>query len=250
MDAAGGSQDSRFAHMVRRIWNGPEEAEEKSRMEPERIGETVHGRPAAYQPRRDEPYQNGRDGGRAAPPAAYPPAERPAAPDFDAGKDATVISKGTTVVGDIKSDGDVEISGAVTGSISTTGNVRIAGRQTGDVQGAAISLTACTVRGNVNAAEDVSVDSESVVVGDIKCGNLSMDGKLKGNIHVMGNVSCQGNAIVIGDITSTTLTVDSGAKIQGKLQVSDGSVEPITLPEDGPDKPSPAPSAPSKPETK
>jgi cytoskeletal protein CcmA (bactofilin family) len=36
---------------------------------------------------------------------------------------------------------------------------------------------------------------------------------------------------VLGDITSTTIVVNSGAKLQGKLQVSDGNIEQIKVPE-------------------
>ncbi|WP_164919038.1 bactofilin family protein [Caproiciproducens sp. NJN-50] len=147
----------------------------------------------------------------------------------DEQKNTTVISSGTTITGDIKSDGNIEMMGTMTGSILTSGSVKINGKQVGDVQGAGIDLFACTVRGSLNAADEVNVDSDSVIVGDIKCGNLTIDGKLKGNVHVMGNVCCQGNSVIIGDITSTTITVSSGAKLKGKVEISDGSIEPVEV---------------------
>lgn len=228
MDAAGNSQDGRFANMVRRIWNGPEEAEENSHMKPERTNET--GAVQANYNQRPESY--GPNNARPAPPE-FSDRGNFRNPDFGENmKNATVISQGTVIVGDIKSDSDIEMLGTVTGSISTSGNVKINGKQNGDVQGSGVALSSCTVRGNLNASEDITVDSDSVIVGDIKCGNLTFDGKLKGNVHVMGNVNCQGNAIIIGDIASTTITVDSGAKLQGKVQISDGTIEQVDLPED------------------
>ena len=238
MDSAGNNRDRGFAHMVRRIWNGPEEAEENTQMKPERTEramDTGAGQPNYTQ--RAEPYGPG--------------GARPARPEFsdreeggDPGeneKSVTVISQGTVVVGDIKSDSDIEMLGTVTGSVSTSGNVKISGKQNGDVQGAGVALSACTVRGNLSASEDITVDGDSVIVGNIKCGNLTFDGKLKGNVHVMGNVSCQGNSIIIGDIVSTTITVDSGAKLQGKVQISDGTIEQVDLPEDFAAEKSPEP---------
>ena len=228
MDAAGNSQDRRFTHMMKRIWNGPEEAEEGTQMKPERTNEPAAGQSNYNQ--RNESY--GQNGARPAQPEFSGRGEF-RAPDYgEDTKSTTVISQGTVIVGDIKSDSDIEMLGTVTGSISTSGSVKINGKQKGDVQGASVTLSSCTVRGNLSAAEDVTVDSDSVIVGDIKCGNLTFDGKLKGNVHVMGNVNCQGNSIIIGDIASTTITVDSGAKLQGKVQVSDGTVEQIDLPED------------------
>lgn len=231
MDAAGNSQDGKFAQMVKRIWNGPqEEAEDESQMKSERANDISPTRSNFTQ--RGEVYGGASENGRTAPPEHQDNRdfERPSF-DGNAGN-STVISKGTSITGNIKSDGDVQMFGTVTGSINATGSVKINGKQIGDVQGSSISLTACTVRGSLSAAEDVNVDSESVIVGDIKCGNLTFDGKLKGNIHVMGNVNCQGNSIVLGDVASTTITVDSGAKLQGKMQISDGSIEQIDLPED------------------
>ena len=214
MDAAGSSQDSRFAHIMKRIWNGPEESEgpeepEKPPAEPEGAFRGGRGQPEPEKPVGDVP-----------PPA--PPEDRPASQGTGAEKDATIISKGTSVSGDIKSDGDVEMRGTVTGSIDAGGKVLVSGRQIGDVQGSSIALSACMVRGN-----------------------LSFDGKLKGNIHVMGNVSCRSSAVVLGDIASTTLTVESGAKIQGNVQVSDGTIDPITVPDDDSAEP-PAPTAPEQ----
>lgn len=239
MDTVNANQDGKFAKMVKRIWNGPEE---------ENAPESEKNSPGAAESvsmsrRTESPAQPGRqDGGR----SVQPPYATPGGRDFKPGAgDTTVISKGTSITGDIRSDGDVEMLGTVMGNIAAKGNVSVNGRQTGSVQGANIDLSSCTVQGNLSASEEVSIDSASVVVGDVKSGNLTVDGKLQGNIHVMGNVNCQGNAVVVGDITSTTIVVSSGAKLRGKMQISDGDIEQIKLPEAGsgkPEKPAEQPS--------
>ncbi|HEX3016667.1 MAG TPA: polymer-forming cytoskeletal protein [Caproicibacter sp.] len=227
MDAAVNGQNGKFAHMMKRIWNGPEEVEESAKMQSERN----LGTKSNYGAQNETYGGNLSSGNRPVEPGT--PKREPETTNFGAGlASSTVISKGTIITGDIKSDGDIEMYGTVTGSMSTTGKIKINGKQIGDVQGASINLTTCSVRGNISAAEDIMVDSDSVIVGDIKCGDLTFDGKLKGNVHVMGNVNCKGNAIIIGDITSTTITVDSGAKLQGKVQISDGSIEQVDLPDE------------------
>lgn len=232
------SQNSKFLKMVRRIWNGPYEDEneevEGSCMRQDRMDEMR--RNDLENDQRGDRYGSASNdlGGGNIPPEwnnqrnheEYE--EQPAVNS----ENVTVISKGTVIVGDIKSDSDIEMFGEITGNVTTTGNVKINGKQAGDVQGSSINLFSCIVKGNMNAAEDINVDSDSVVVGDIKCGNLTIDGKLKGNIHVMGNVSCEGNAIILGDIASTTISINSGAKIKGNLEVSDGSIEQIKIDED------------------
>lgn len=260
MEIAGNRQTGRLLQFIRWLWNGPEElvpqvqkgykAEnfawhkaipeqktEGTEVEPKNMmGSAVEpdkttGAPApetdpmpspepAPQHTSSEPKQE---------PKAFQPAVQ--------SNEATVIAKGTVISGSIKSASDIEMYGEITGNITTTGNVLVSGKQTGDIQGAGINLFACTVRGNLSAANSIKVDSESVVIGDIKCGELTFDGKLKGNVHVMGNVNCKSNALVVGDITATTITVDSGAKLQGKIQITDGSSDKLDIPDFAKDAP-------------
>lgn len=239
MDIAGEKSETRFAKIVRKIWNGPYqdlEAEEFSPMKQEQSNETDSSR--MNYARHGEMYRTSPEEQERVPSGGYgvSPKRFESDPDEPAGfsKAVTVISQGTTITGDIKSDSNIEMLGNMAGSIVTSGNVKINGKQNGDVQGSSIDLLACTVRGNLNAAEDVNVDGDSVIVGDIKCGNLIIDGKLKGNVHVMGNVSCQSNAVLLGDVTSTTITISSGAKLKGKVEISDGSIDSIDIKDGAP----------------
>ena len=244
METTDNTQNGKFTKMVKRIWNGPYEEQEGEgvpEMKQERSGETDFNNYASYPqreaaaPRMAPPEYgtpasrgSGYNGGAQTPPPSYEGSGHAAASDG-----VTVISRGTTIVGDIKSDSDIEMLGTVTGNISTVGNVKINGKQVGDVQGSGVDLISCMVRGNLSASDTVSIDSESVLVGDIKCGSLTVDGKLKGNVHVMGNVNCQNNAVILGDISSTTISVSSGAKLCGKIEISDGSIEQIEIPDSG-----------------
>lgn len=236
MDIASENHQTTFAKVMRKIWNGPYqdtefELEETASMN--KSNDLHFSRAGAA--KRDEIYEEAAD----EPDRTVSQYGKPSGQQrnqFEGSfaneqKNTTVISAGTTITGDIKSDSNIEMMGAMTGSILTSGNVKINGKQVGDVQGAGIDLFSCTVRGSLNAADEVNVDSDSVIVGDIKCGNLTIDGKLKGNIHVMGNVCCQGNSVIIGDIASTTITVSSGAKLKGKVEISDGSIEPVDVAE-------------------
>ena len=220
-----------FAHMIKRIWTGPEEEGEPQKMQ------SARSETGSYDAQKNDMYGRGENGGAGNRPFRpdYPKrSETPEKSDFDADmQSSTVISRGTVITGDIKSDGDIEMYGTMTGSINTTGKVKINGKQTGDIQGSDVNLTDCAVHGNVSASAAILVDSGSVIVGDLKCGDLTFDGKMKGNVHVMGNVSCKGNAVVIGDITSTTITVESGARLQGAVQISDGGIDEVELPDEG-----------------
>lgn len=262
MDIADKGGGAGLSRLLKKIWNGPYqddlEAEEESPMDQDRRssagydGNTFSKREDSYETREPQRMQShgAREGRRPGPDDALLSAGRYPEGRAEAVRrpeNITVISPGTTVVGDVKSDGSIEMLGTMTGSIVTSGDVKVNGKQNGNIQGANIELTACAVRGSLNAAEDIHIDGGSVVVGDIKCGNLTIDGKLKGNVHVMGNVDCQGNSVLIGDVTSTTITVGSGAKLKGRLEISDGSIDPIDIKESkGKEKPAEKP--PEKPQ--
>lgn len=205
--------------MIKQIWVGPEADEKTDETSLEKI----------ESPEKSGPKHEffGRE-------PEYPVLQN----DSKVKDNAIVVSKDTVITGDIKSDGSIEMYGTVTGSIHTTGKVKINGKMMNDVQGSDVDLLESTVRGNISASGTITVDSGSVIVGDIKCGDLVFGGKLKGNIHVMGNVSCKSSAVVLGDIASTTLTVENGASLQGNVRISDGSIDSIEIPEDFPaDKP-------------
>lgn len=244
MDIASESHETTFAKIMKKIWNGPYQDTDLD------LEETVSMNKAdnlhfnrAGAAKRDEVYDDvAPELNRVASQYGGPSGQHENRFEdslAEEKKNVTVISAGTTITGDIKSDSNIEMMGVMTGSILTSGNVKINGKQVGDVQGAGIDLLACTVRGCLNAADEINVDSDSVIVGDIKCGNLTIDGKLKGNVHVMGNVCCQGNSVIIGDITSTTITISSGAKLKGKVEISDGSIDPVDVGEGEAAAPSP-----------
>ena len=54
----------------------------------------------------------------------------------------TKIARGTTVVGEIRSDGDVEVAGSLHGNLEAQGNVRVSGEVIGDTRGRNIDLRA------------------------------------------------------------------------------------------------------------
>ncbi len=236
MEAVEKNDTSRFINILNRIWNGPnieqepvrstnvsafkievktEEPEQPEAVTPEF---TEQSKPDIYPIRPDFQPQK--------------PHEFSSEQDHGLAKQITLISKGTTIVGDLKSDGDLEIYGTVKGGVSTTGNIKIGGKQSGDVAGANITLVSCTVRGNITATEDVNIDSDSVIIGDIKTKNLIINGKLQGNIQAKNSISCQGNAIVIGDLMGATVTVSDGAKLQGKMQIFNGQMGDIKIQDD------------------
>ncbi|MDD2189765.1 MAG: polymer-forming cytoskeletal protein [Eubacteriales bacterium] len=131
----------------------------------------------------------------------------------------TTIAKGTVVVGEINTDGDVELLGSLKGKISSKGDIKANGKVIGDLIGKDIVLTSCGVQGNIIAGGLVTIDEDSVVIGDITCENICLDGKIKGNVSVGKEAKFKPKAILAGNVTTTMIAMSQGAKVQGEVNI-------------------------------
>lgn len=109
--------------------------------------------------------------------------------------------------------------GEMKGDIDAKGNVRICGQVTGNVQGNNIEMVACRVQGNVTASAILTMDGESVLVGDIGAARATINGRVKGNVTTREAAVFNQNAMLLGDVSSELVTVDQGAVINGALKV-------------------------------
>ncbi|MEG2420881.1 MAG: polymer-forming cytoskeletal protein [Oscillospiraceae bacterium] len=133
----------------------------------------------------------------------------------------TVISVGTSIFGDIRAEGDVEIQGKLKGNLEASGNVRIAGKVMGDIRGTSVELAACTVQGNITATAALRINAETIVVGDLSADSLTTDGKVKGNVVVEKTAVFQKNAVLLGNVSASLVTMSEGAKVQGTVRISE-----------------------------
>lgn len=145
-----------------------------------------------------------------------PPQPRPAGAG---GGGLTTIAKGTVIIGEINADGDVELLGSVKGKIASQGDIKANGKVIGDLIGRNIELISCAVQGNIVASGAVTVDGDSIVVGDVKGENFCLDGKIKGNVTIEKEAKFQPKAILAGNVTTASIAMSQGAKIQGEVNI-------------------------------
>lgn len=149
-----------------------------------------------------------------------------------ASSEVTTISKGTSIVGEIHSDSNIELLGSMKGNVITKGNVNVCGKVLGDIKGANVDLSGCTVQGNIIAAGMLTIDNDSVLIGDIKADNLSINGKLKGNAQIRNMFTCQSEALILGNVTAAVASINEGAKLQGSMQIVNGQIADIKISEE------------------
>lgn len=87
-----------------------------------------------------------------------------------------LISIGTDITGDIKSNGDIRIDGSLTGNLNTKGKVVIG--PTGKVKGEIVcknSEVAGLIEGKINVGQLLNLKASSKILGDIVTSKLSIE---------------------------------------------------------------------------
>lgn len=105
-----------------------------------------------------------------------------------------VIAKGTKIVGDYTSEGDLRIDGIIDGNVKTKGRVVIG--RTGEIKG--------TLEG----------------------ANAHVEGKFSGKIQLSGTLTLKESAHIEGEVHTQKLSTEPGATFNVTCNM--GSVSPIT----------------------
>jgi cytoskeletal protein CcmA (bactofilin family) len=100
-----------------------------------------------------------------------------------------LISHGTEIKGDIKSNGDIRIDGILTGSLNTKGKVVIG------------------PTGRVN--------------GEVICKNSEIAGTVEGKVTVNQLLNLKSSSKILGDIDTAKISIEPGAKFTGNCKMSD-----------------------------
>jgi cytoskeletal protein CcmA (bactofilin family) len=103
---------------------------------------------------------------------------------------ATLISAGTVVQGDLKSQSDLRIDG--------------------------------TIHGNVSCSAKVVIGPSGFVEGNIEGAHADISGRLVGNVVAKEMVQLRTQCQVQGNISAASLQIDAGAVFNGQSQMGNG----------------------------
>ena len=116
---------------------------------------------------------------------------RPNTNDFDT-KKHNVFAKGTKIIGNITSDGDIRVDGEIEGEIVTSGRVVLG--------------------------------KSSVVNGIITCPNAEILGEFNGQLLIADTLSIRDTAKVTGEVTTKKLAIDVNALFNGTCKMNQEGV--------------------------
>lgn len=100
-----------------------------------------------------------------------------------------LISNGTDITGDIKSNGDIRIDGSLKGNLNTKGKVVIG--------------------------------TTGKVVGEVVCKNSEVSGSIEGKITVVQLLNLKASSKILGDIATSKLSIEPGAIFSGNCKMSE-----------------------------
>ncbi len=104
-----------------------------------------------------------------------------------------IIAQGTSIVGDIISEGDFRIEGSIKGTIKAKGRV--------------------------------VVGKSGTVDGEIICSDIDVCGNVKGKIEVINHTILNATAKYTGDLITKKISIEPGAIFSGTCQMAANTVE-------------------------
>lgn len=133
----------------------------------------------------------------------------------------TYIADDVVITGDIKAKQDIEFYGEIKGNIETTGMLQLHGRVLGNVKADNLILQSADVQGNLTSNNQISIDKDTVVMGDLSANMVIIGGELNGDIFAQESLLIREQAVIKGDITTGLIDIRQGAKISGKIETGE-----------------------------
>lgn len=129
--------------------------------------------------------------------------------------ETSVITGGTTLTGDIASDGSFDIQGTINGNVTCNGKLVVTGTINGNSAASEIFADVAKIEGEVVSSGTVKIGAGSVIIGNISAASAVIAGAVKGDIDVQGPVVVDTSAVIMGNIKSRSVQINNGAVIEG-----------------------------------
>ncbi len=136
----------------------------------------------------------------------------------------TVITKGTTINGSIISDCSLDVMGTINGDIECLGKLTISGKVTGNSMASEVFVNTDRLEGSITSEGCVKVALNTVIIGDITASSGVIAGAVKGQLDIAGPVVLDSTAIIKGDVKAKSLQMNNGAVLEGHCSLSYATV--------------------------
>ena len=135
-------------------------------------------------------------------------------------EELSVISKNTSIEGNVRSLANLHIDGNIKGNVETTRNVEMAGKIVGDITCNNAGMNSAAMQGNISLKGRMKMDRDTILIGDLSSQYADINGRIRGKLDIVGKAELKRDAIVFGDINASTIAVTDGAIIQGYVNTT------------------------------
>lgn len=142
-------------------------------------------------------------------------------PHASTSREEAVIPSDMVITGNISTKSNMRVMGSIIGDIECEGNIFLIGNITGNVSAGNLTIQRGGLEGDVSVRENIMLEEESFLKGNLAAQNLYSNAKSEGQVQVSGAVELRERAFVQGNITAGTLSVNAGAKIKGMVDISE-----------------------------
>ena len=139
------------------------------------------------------------------------------------------IPEGMTIIGDIESDGSLDVLGTVKGNISVLGKLNVTGTIEGNSKASEVFADGAKIVGEIVSQGTVKVGNSSIIKGNVVATSAVLAGAIKGDIDVKGPVVLDSTAIIMGNIKSKSIQINNGAAIEGLCSQCYADVSPVSF---------------------
>ena len=132
-------------------------------------------------------------------------------------KTPTIISSETVLQGNVNGSNDLEVCGQIIGDITVEGMVKVlSGAVTGNIK---VFIKDSIIDGNIDSDSMIDIIGKSEIKGNIKGGDIVINGRCKGNIVASEHLKLLERAMIRGDLQTKLIRIEDGAILEGYLKM-------------------------------
>lgn len=133
--------------------------------------------------------------------------------------DATTISKGTVIHGNIETDGDLVIQGHVKGDIICNANLSIFGVVEGTINCNNAYFDNAILVGDIGCSGNMQLSESTTIDGNVEAYEILNGGRIKGNVTVAEGIHFLATSAIVGDVSASNIEIERGAILQGNVTI-------------------------------
>ena len=135
-------------------------------------------------------------------------------------KTPTIISSETVLQGNVNGSNDLEVCGQIIGDITVEVMVKVlSGAVTGNIKATKIFIKDSIIDGNIDSDSMIDIIGKSEIKGNIKGGDIVINGRCKGNIVASEHLKLLERAMIRGDLQTKLIRIEDGAILEGYLKM-------------------------------